>query len=384
MKKIFIITAIFSMFFASCKSADFDKLGTTNYPEKDDSASLEVQELQNLSELEKLAIEEDVKEVDIPKTIVYIEKPIYYPVEQPEKRLTGKDAVKESNKAATVEPEKFIYGTMYFDYDPDQEFTIFTQPYRITDLWLEPGEQVIEMPMLSEEKVWEIGAGVSRVNGLDTQHFFFKPAYSGLITSFILMTDKRTYHIVLKSFKDCYMSQVKFEYPNTMPFKLSGMNTDVNKMTTEKLKVDPRFLSFDYKMTYSAFKKPYWLPTKVYDDGEKTYIEMNRTVLHMTSPVLMNHRNERINYWTDDNLIVINELIEKVTLRLGKQKVTIRKKNYVEPKVKDVTEKAAKDAEITEKYQGLHQPIVKQNAVENAEPSATGTNVIIVQPQNEQ
>ncbi len=383
MKKILIITVIFSLIFVSCKSADFDKLGTTNYPEKDDSANLEVQELQNLSELEKLAIEEDVKEVDIPKTIVYVDRPIYYPVEQPEKRTTGKDAVKESNKAAMVEPEKFIYGTMYYDYDPDQEFIIFTQPYRVTDLWLEPGEQVIEMPMLSEEKVWEIGAGVSRVNGLDTQHFFLKPAYSGLITSFIIMTDKRVYHLTLKSFKDCYMSQVKFEYPNSLPFKLSGMNSDVNKMTSEKLKVDPRFLSFDYKMTYSIFKKPYWLPTKVYDDGEKTYIEMNRTVLHMTSPVLMNHRNERINYWTDDNLIVINELIEKVTLRLGKQKVTIRKKNYVEPKVKDVTEKAAKDAEITEKYQGLHQPIEKQKAVENSEPSTTGTNVIIVQPQNQ-
>ena len=202
MKKILIITVIFSLFFASCKSADFDKLGTTNYPEKDDSANLEVQELQNLSELEKLAIEEDVKEVDIPKTIVYVDRPIYYPVEEPQKRTTGKDAVKESNKAAMVEPEKFIYGTMYYDYDPDQEFIIFTQPYRVTDLWLEPGEQVIEMPMLSEEKVWEIGAGVSRVNGLDTQHFFLKPAYSGLITSFIIMTDKRVYHLTLKSFKD--------------------------------------------------------------------------------------------------------------------------------------------------------------------------------------
>lgn len=383
MKKVVLLNlCLISILFTGCKTVKFDKIGSESYAEKDGLSSLDAQEDMNLDELEMLAIEEELKEVDIPKTIVYVEKPVYRPVQVEEKKVTGKEAVKKSTEAAQVEPERFIRGTMYFDYDEDSEFEIYCQPYRVTDIWLEPGEQVIEMPFLSEEKVWEIGAGVSRVNGQDTQHFFLKPAYSNLITSFIIITDRRVYHMKLMSFKDYYISQVKFKYPNTMPFKLVGGSSDVNKLGTDRLKVDPRFLSFDYKMTYSIFKKPYWLPTRVYDDGEKTYIEMNETVLHMASPVLMNHRNERINYFVDGNLIVINELIEKVTLRIGKQKVTVKKRNYVEPKVKDVTKKVEEDEKIIQQYSGIHMPINKQKAVEesNEKAESNGENIIIVQP----
>ena len=43
-------------------------------------------------------------------------------------------------------------------------------------------------------------------------------------------------------------------------------------------------------------------------------------------PVAFNERNEIINYRTKENTIIIDQLIEKVTLRLGKQKVIITKK----------------------------------------------------------
>ena len=239
---------------------------------------------------------------------------------------------------------------MYYDFDPDFVYEIYCQPYRVTDLILESGEQLIEMPFLSEAKVWQIGAGVSRDGNVDTQHFFLKPAYSGLTTSFIIITDKRVYHFLLKSYKDCYMTQVRFNYPNTMPFtlKTDAMQEKINKIKKETTSVDPAFLSFDYKMYYSAWKTPYWLPTRVYDDGKKTYIVMNETVLHMTSPVLFNHKDERINYSVNRNLIVINELIEKVTMRVGKQKVTIKKKNYKEPKKVEVPEKKEEEIKLEE------------------------------------
>ena len=44
----------------------------------------------------------------------------------------------------------------------------------------------------------------------------------------------------------------------------------MNRLSKEMVGVDPRFLSFDYKMTYSIFRKPYWLPVRVYDDGHST------------------------------------------------------------------------------------------------------------------
>ncbi|WP_149554533.1 TrbG/VirB9 family P-type conjugative transfer protein [Treponema pectinovorum] len=326
----------------SCQSVDFDKMGKDSSKDEAVYKNIEQEQKAYYDEVQQYLIQEKLKEVDIPKTVVYVEKPVYYPVgesaETDRPALKGKDAVIASTKQAQKTPEQYTGGTMFYDFDADFTYEIYCQPYRVTDLILEPGEQVIEMPFLSEEKVWEIGAGVSRNGNIDTQHFFLKPAYSGLISSFIIITDKRVYHFILKSFKDCYMTQVKFKYPNTMPFniKSDAMNEKMNKLSKETTGVDPAFLSFDYKMTYSVFKKPYWLPTRVYDDGKHTYIVMNETVLHMTSPVLFNHKDERINYSVNKNLIVINELIEKVTMRVGREKVTIKKKYYKESQEKPV------------------------------------------------
>ena len=345
MKKLLetAICLIGVIFISSCQSVDFENLGTEREKEEKVYSTVDKEQTANYNEMQEYLIQEQLKEVDVPKTVVYVEKPVYYPVgesaksDRPDK--TGKDAARASTEEALQTPDKWTAGTMYYDFDSDFTYEIYCQPYRVTDLILEPGEQVIEMPFLSEEKVWEIGAGVSRNGNIDTQHFFLKPAYSGLITSFIIITDKRVYHLLLKSFKDVYMTQVKWKYPNTMPFniKTDAMN-EINKMSKETTGVDPAFLSFDYKMSYSVFKKPYWLPTRVYDDGKHTYIVMNETVLHMTSPVLFNHKNERINYSVNKNLIVINELIEKVTMRVGKEKVTIKKKYYKEPKAVKVEE----------------------------------------------
>ena len=345
MKKLLetVISLFGVILISSCQSVDFEKLGTEREKEEKVYSTVDKEQSANYNEMQEYLIQEQLKEVDVPKTVVYVEKPVYYPVgesaksDRPDK--TGKDAAKASTEEALQTPDKWTAGTMYYDFDSDFTYEIYCQPYRVTDLILEPGEQVIEMPFLSEEKVWEIGAGVSRNGNIDTQHFFLKPAYSGLITSFIIITDKRVYHLLLKSFKDVYMTQVKWKYPNTMPFniKTDAMN-EINKMSKETTGVDPAYLSFDYKMSYSVFKKPYWLPTRVYDDGKHTYIVMNETVLHMTSPVLFNHKNERINYSVNKNLIVINELIEKVTMRVGKEKVTIKKKYYKEPKAVKVEE----------------------------------------------
>lgn len=331
---------LFSLTITSCKTVDLERSAMLEMTAESDYENLEQEEKASYDEVQEYLIQERLKEVDIEKTVVYVEKPVYYPANETldKPSLTGTAAAKKSTDEAIQTPDTWTRGTMYYDFDNDFTYEIYCQPYRVTDLILEPGEQVIEMPFLSEEQVWEIGAGVSRSNGVDTQHFFLKPAYSGLTTSFIIITDKRVYHMLLKSFKDCYMTQVRWKYPNTMPFtvKTDAMQERINSMTKETTGVDPNYLSFDYKMSYSPFKKPVWLPTRVYDDGKHTYIVMNETVLHMSSPALFNHRNERINYSVNKNVIIINELIEKVTLRIGSEKVTIKKKSYKEPKEQKV------------------------------------------------
>lgn len=346
MKK-FMLLLMTATLLASCQTVDLSSTTATEMEGTDGVRNLSEEEKLNAAEIDGILVSEELKEVDIQKSVVYVERPVYYPIEKEEKQPAGKDAAMLSLEKAVQEPKKFSGGTMIYDFDDNFVYEIYCQPYRITDVSLEPGEMVLENPFLSESQVWEMGAGVSRKNGQDVQHFYLKPDISGLTTSMIIITDRRVYHFLLRSFKDCYMAMVEFEYPNSMPYniKTDAMVERLNARASALAGVDPRFLSFDYKMSYSIFRKPLWLPRRVYDDGRRTYIQMDEKVLHTQSPVLFSQKNERINYRVEKNLIVIDELVEKVTLRRGKEKVIIRKKNYVEPKSAAESEETAKEVQ---------------------------------------
>jgi type IV secretion system protein VirB9 len=330
MKHSIVLPVAIIILFSGCRTVHFDKTADAAPVGKNDGiTSLEEEIRADEQEQRRIFIEEELKTLDVEKTVVYVDRPVYSPVEPENPPPEPEDAVARSLSNAVQMPMKFVNGVMYYPWDETFVYEIHTQPYRTTDIILEPGEEVLEMPFLSEEKVWEIGAGVSRKNGLDVQHFFAKPSISGLTTSMIIITDRRVYHLLLKSFKDRYMVMVQWNYPPAMPFHIkSDRLNSGNSLDRNLALVDPALLSFDYRMTYSIFKKPVWLPLRIYDDGRKTYIELNERMLHTESPVLFNRRNERINYRVHKNLIVIDELIEKVTLRRGNEKVTVYKKRY--------------------------------------------------------
>jgi type IV secretion system protein VirB9 len=334
---IFVVLTLALGVVSSCRTVHFDvTVREEPFERMENVRSLNDEERRNEKELEEIAIEEELKEVDVEKTVVYVDRPVYSPEQKEEApKSSGAVAVQESARAAIQVPLKYVNGMMYYPWDETFVYEIHTMPYRTTDIQLEPGEQVLEMPFLSEEKVWEIGAGVSRKDGQDVQHFFVKPTYANLATSMIIITDRRVYHLLLKSFKDTYMVMVQWEYPPSMPFtvKTEAMNRRIQELSNDSLAVNPEFLSFDYKMSYSIFKKPVWIPRRVYDDGRKTYIELDEKMLHTESPVIFNKRNERINYRVKRNLVIIDELIEKITVRRGKEKITITKKKYKTPVV---------------------------------------------------
>ncbi len=191
MKKLLFAASSALLVFTGCKSIDCDKTTLIEQEELLDESvkNLKDEQEKNAEEIKEFQIQEELKEIDIEKSVVYVEKPVYYPVEVYEKRPTGKEAAKQSLNNAVQVPQKFSGGTMFYDFDETFVYEIYCQPYRITDLSLEPGEMVLENPFISESQVWEMGAGVSRKNGQDVQHFYLKPDISGLTTSMIIITD---------------------------------------------------------------------------------------------------------------------------------------------------------------------------------------------------
>ncbi len=296
--------------------------------------SIEEEEQLNATDEKNFLIQEELKVQDVADTVVYVDKPVYIPEEKPSKndfvRKTGVEAVNDSLKTATKSPEDYKNGTFFYQFNENFVYEVYAQPYHLTDIILQPGEVVIGTPLLSEdESVWELTAGVGKdsITGEDVQHLFVKPAYSKQDSSMVIITDRRVYHFRLKSFSNTHMAMVKFSYPLEMNQWLKKADEDKGRvMENDYLRTsNPELLSFDYKIKYSKFKKPEFLPERVYDDGQCTYIQVDSIVLQKQLPVLFNEKNEIVNYTVKENVFVVPRLINKLTLRLGKQKVQIEK-----------------------------------------------------------
>jgi type IV secretion system protein VirB9 len=277
---------------------------------------------------EEVAIEELKASVEENKQIVYVEKPIYVPTpETPPKIITGSDSVLKSTEDGTVKPVDYSHAARIYDYDPDQVYEVYCQILRTTDIYLAPGEVVIDSPFVSDSERWIIGAGVNQENGASIQHIYVKPKQAGLDATLIINTNYRVYHIVLKSYNSVYMPIVKWKYLNQgIPLKYVNDITKDIKVTTGMDTIDPRFLSFNYKMTYSLFKRPRWLPTRVYDDGKKTYIVFNEQTLQTEMPGIFENKADVVNYRVQGNLVIIDKLIEKITVKYKNESISIEKK----------------------------------------------------------
>ena len=341
----FGITVLTITMLAGCKTVDLEKVSLPETKTEEVYKSLEDEKEQNEKEMHDYLVQEELKVQDIEPTVVYLEKPVYVPYSNDEKdgikKKQGIDAARESLEKSTVKPEHYKNGTFYYSYNENFVYEVYAQPYHLTDIVLEDGETVLGNPLLSEdESVWELTANVARNpnTGEKIQHLFIKPAYSGLDSSFIVITDRRVYHFRLKSYKDTHMAMVKFRYPvSKNVWATSAAENGVKGISVENEFVtvtNPEYLSFDYKMKY-GFKKPEFLPKRVYDDGNRTYIVVDDVVLHKQLPLVFNERNEIVNYTVQKNVFIVPRLINKITLRLGSQKVIIEKKKTKNSKLSD-------------------------------------------------
>ncbi|MBQ9623975.1 MAG: TrbG/VirB9 family P-type conjugative transfer protein [Treponema sp.] len=351
------VLAITVFFFMACNTTkDMEAMyeeETKAEAEATDAKSEEEEEQLNEAEMKGIFVQEEAKVQDVENTVVFVDRPVYIPQEKSDPKTergnkTGYDAVVESEKRATVQPELYNKGTFYYQYNENLVYEVYAQPYHLTDIILEKGEIVTGTPLLSEdEAVWELTAGVSKdpLSGEDIQHLFIKPAYSKQDSSLIIITDRRVYHFRIKSFASTYMAMVRFTYPNVRNQWAKKKVDAAVEIENDFIRVsNPEFLSFDYKMKYSMWRKPEFLPKRVYDDGQTTYIQVDDIVLQKKLPVIFNEKNEIVNYSVKKNVFIIPRLINMVTLRLGKEKVTITKKKTGAKKAAEIEEESQKQS----------------------------------------
>ena len=282
---------------------------------------------------DEVLVKEIMKIDDVASAIVYIEDPeIRYDKEiekKENKKITGTEALVQNLSDITVLPEYQDNHLKAWVFRDGNIYQIHTQTYRSTIIQMEPGEEMLEVPYISEPDVWRMSRGIGVKEGKPTQFLIIKPDYSGLTSTLIIITNRRVYQLELRSYKDHYMPYAQWVYPRPIQDSQSWIEWQNQKQKTttyEFSSKDMKYCSFDYTIKFAAKNKPVWCPEMIYDDGKFTYIVLDNTTLHTSMPTVFIGKNKLVNTEVHKNILVINQLIEKATLVLGKDKVTIEKK----------------------------------------------------------
>ncbi len=215
-------------------------------------------------------------------------------------------------------------GKVIFLYGEIQP-SVVCSPLQVCDIELQAGEVVRDV-LVGDTVRWKVEPATSGAVGGQAIHLIVKPAEPGLVTSMVVTTSRRTYHIQLKSHQSQYMARIGFEYPEDVSTRLSDINARLEASTIPGAGVPAEQLNFQYSVSGSAS----WRPTRVYSDGEKTYIQFPRSVSGQDAPVLFvvsGGQNRIVNYRMKGNMMVIDYNVDRAVLVSGvgwhQDKITI-------------------------------------------------------------
>ena len=128
---------------------------------------------------------------------------------------------KAGNSTQGIKPVAGADGVIRFLYGATQP-SIVCAVLQVCDVELQPGEQVNSIH-LGDTARWTVEPAVTGHGGNEVQHLIIKPMDSGLETSLMVTTDRRTYHLRLRSHRTEYMPRVAFTYPDEAMAKWEAM-----------------------------------------------------------------------------------------------------------------------------------------------------------------
>lgn len=236
----------------------------------------------------------------------------------------------EGKEDKGVAPISYRSGEVVFTHGASRP-VIVCAVLELTDVALEAGE-IINSVQLGDTARWSIDAAISGQGPLAVQHLIIKPLDSGLKTSLIITTDRRVYHLSLKSTQREFMPQVKFVYPGIALQKFGELMAQqkayTQNHTIEGTEVTVDKLSFAYD--FSGDKE--LMPLRVFNDGKHTFIEMPENLPQGRMPALVILHESGIfsedqtsiaNYRIQNKRFIVDSLFDKAKLILGEGRSTL-------------------------------------------------------------
>ena len=232
----------------------------------------------------------------------------------------------------TLNPVVGQDGAIEFLFGAEQP-SIVAAVMQITDVELQAGETVTSVN-LGDTVRWQVQPAVSAG---DTTHILIQPRQVGLDTSMVVTTDRRTYHIRLRSHRSEYMPRVRFNYIEDAMKKWETIKTRaVEKRERDTIPETNEYLG-DLDFNYTVAGKAPWKPVRVYNDGVKTILEMPDRMRRTEAPTLLVVRKEgrlfrkadqvMVNYRVQSGRYVVDAVFDQAILIAGvggnQEKVTI-------------------------------------------------------------
>jgi type IV secretion system protein VirB9 len=215
-----------------------------------------------------------------------------------------------------------------FDYAPGGLYLVHAAVGRVTDIVLQPGETLSDTGAVAAGDTvrWVIGEAASGNGSSRRTHILVKPTDPGLTTNLVINTDRRTYHVELRSSPSTYMASVGWSYPQDELIALRARAQAAQNLAATQVQagVDPSRLNFAYRLSGDS---PPWRPAHVFDDGARTYIVFPEAIGQSELPplFLIGERGEAelINYRISGRHMIVDRLFARAELRLGTRRQKI-------------------------------------------------------------
>jgi P-type conjugative transfer protein TrbG len=239
--------------------------------------------------------------------------------------------VEQANMAARIQPSRsgYINAVQVYPFTDGALYQLYAAPGEITDIALEPGEQLAGTgPVAAGDTVrWIIGDTESGSGATRRVHILVKPSRPDLSTNLVIDTDRRTYHLEMRSVDKTYMASVSWSYPQDQLIALRRQSETAQAAEPIATGIDLEALNFRYRIEGD---NPPWKPLRAFDDGRQVIIEFPSGIGQGEMPPLWVIGPERtaelVNYRVQGRYMIVDRLFAEAELRLGEkhqQKVRI-------------------------------------------------------------
>lgn len=235
------------------------------------------------------------------------------------------DRVGAANLAARIEPEQagFANAIQRYPFVEGSLYQVYTKPGQVTDIALQVGEKLVGPgPVASGDTArWMIGNTISGAGADQQVHILVKPTRSDISTNLVINTDRRTYHVELRSNAQTYMASVSWSYPQDELIAFRQAVAAEERAEPFARGLDISKLDFRYTITGD---KPLWRPLRAFDDGVRVYVEFPEAVSQSELPPLFaiaaGGTAEIVNYRVNGRYMIVDRLFQAAELRIGDRK----------------------------------------------------------------